>query len=439
MPSSKKRKCDKTSPLFSVNSHGPPSSHGLSSFPSEILGEIFSFGGIKIFKAFTRLCKEIRKFSIDSFYSKEKVYFNVTPLSIGILYRKFDYSNVELWHQCKDWDVEYVCSRGKIRRVNLSGCTFLTDRVFKCFGKVESLCMEHCGVYVTGNAFKYLKNLKTLDMSCCNQTSITDESFKQLKGLRSLSMRWCSQKTITDDVFKHLGESLRELNIRGCKNLTIGMFKYFDRIKKLDASICEKLKMTDKNFEHLKKIQHLNLKCCDLSAVTDKAFENLKMVEFLNISHCKLGKAVTDKAFGNLKRIHTLRMRNCNGINMTDKAFINFKGIYSLDISGCNQGGITDRAFESLQGIYKLDIGHCDSIKITDLAFKYLKGINTLDMSTCRQPGITDKIFEYLKGVQFLSVPWHTGGISTVNLNLLEGIKKLTMHSKNGGTTEYTP
>ena len=54
MPSSKKRKCDKTSPLFSVNSHGPPSSHGLSSFPSEILGEIFSFGGIKIFKAFAR-------------------------------------------------------------------------------------------------------------------------------------------------------------------------------------------------------------------------------------------------------------------------------------------------------------------------------------------------------------------------------------------------
>ena len=75
----------------------------------------------------------------------------------------------------------------------------------KVMENIENVSLvDISGVGLESSSFKYLKRIHTLDMSRCNQETITDKAFKHLKGIHTLGMSWCDQETITDEAFKYL-------------------------------------------------------------------------------------------------------------------------------------------------------------------------------------------------------------------------------------------
>jgi len=64
--------------------------------------------------------------------------------------------------------------------------------------------MSFCNQETIGKAFEYLSRISYINMSICNQTTITDRDFEHLKNIHNLDMDFCRQTTITDYAFKYL-------------------------------------------------------------------------------------------------------------------------------------------------------------------------------------------------------------------------------------------
>lgn len=56
----------------------------------------------------------------------------------------------------------------------------------------------------------------TLDMSGCDQHTITDDAFVHLKSIQVLGMDWCNQPAITGGAFTHLTVT-QKLYMKGCR------------------------------------------------------------------------------------------------------------------------------------------------------------------------------------------------------------------------------
>ena len=194
---------------------------------------------------------------------------------------------------------------------------------------------------------------------------LTDEDFVYLRGVKYLNMSRCDQASITDNAFAHL-RGIHTLYMRGCNQEGI----------------------TDKAFAHLRGIHTLWMCNCSQAGITDNAFAHLRGIHTLDMRRCNQA-GITDAAFAHLRGIHTLEMSGCDQPGITDNAFSHLRGIRTLKISWCNQVGITDNAFAHLRGIRTLDMSCCSQAGITDNAFTHLRGIQTLDMGDCDQAGIT--------------------------------------------------
>jgi hypothetical protein len=92
------------------------------------------------------------------------------------------------------------------------------------------------------DAFQYLTNITCLDISECNQNTITDNAFKYLTHLRTLVMQNSESVSITDQAFSYLsnltslGSSYYVL-ITQCENLTMKILKKI--ISNNNNSICK--------------------------------------------------------------------------------------------------------------------------------------------------------------------------------------------------------
>ena len=256
--------------------------------------------------------------------------------------------------------------------------------------------------------FIYLRGIKWLNMSKCNQDDITDAAFSSLKGIHKLNMAECKQPGISNEAFVNL-KGIHTLNMMGCSQagITNQAFVHLKGIHTLKMSRCSQRSITDAAFVHLKGIHTLNMAECNRRGITDAAFVHLKGIHTLNMMGCWQA-GITDRAFVHLKGIHTLNMAWCNQEGITDGAFVHLQGIHTLNMSHCMQAGITDGAFVHLKGIHELHMTRCSQAGITDGAFVYLKGIHTLDMNYCNQAGITDGAFVHLKGIHTLIMSWCT-------------------------------
>lgn len=169
--------------------------------------------------------------------------------------------------------------------VNVSG-TDVQNEDFQHFAALHSLKMRGC-LIVSDCAFSHLRGITKLDMSWCNQTTITDAAFVHLRGIHSLNMSWCSQSTITDAAFK---------NLRG--------------------------------------IHTLHISACNQPTITDAAFMNLRGINTLNMSLCYQG-SITGAAFAYLRGFHTLDISYLNQRSINVAAFVYLHGIHELEMSGC--------------------------------------------------------------------------------------------------------
>jgi hypothetical protein len=146
---------------------------------------------------------------------------------------------------------------------------------------------------------------------------LCDSHFQDLCGIHKLNMSHCNQSTITDAAFVHLF-GIHTLNMCGCNQTTI----------------------TDAAFAHLRGIQELDMSWCRQPTITDAAFVHLRGIHTLVMTHCNQ-ITITDAAFAHLRGIVMLYMNNCNQPTITDAAFVHLRGIYMLTISGCDQPTIT--------------------------------------------------------------------------------------------------
>ena len=165
----------------------------------------------------------------------------------------------------------------------------VVDADFVHFEGLRELYMAGCSD-VTDAAFAHLRDIHTLDMTCCDQPAITDAAFVPLAGLQRLCIGSCSQASITDAALAPL---------RG--------------IKLLNMSAC--MQFTDAAFAHLRGIHTLHMRSCDQPAITDAAFAHLK-------------------------GIHTLGMSGCGQATITGSTFSCLSGVSDLCIDGCSAAAI---------------------------------------------------------------------------------------------------
>jgi len=185
--------------------------------------------------------------------------------------------------------------------------------------------------------FLHLKGIKWLNMSFCNQPTITDAAFAHIKGVHTLYMSRCDQRTITNAAFAH---------IKG--------------VHTLDMSWCWQESITDAAFAHIKGVHTLDMSWCCQPTITDAAFAHIKGVHTLNMENC-LQAGITDAAFAHIKGVHTLYMAYCSRA-ITDAAFEHLRGIHTLDMSYCNQAGITGKTLYMLgDKLQILNIKSCNN------------------------------------------------------------------------------
>ena len=110
-----------------------------------------------------------------------------------------------------DADFQALERMPKLRKLDMSFCNqpTITDAAFTHFRNLTSLDMDYCNQpTITDNAFTHLINLKRLNMNYCNQPTITDAAFTPIlrANLVYLSMTGCDQDTITRDMLYQLSD-----------------------------------------------------------------------------------------------------------------------------------------------------------------------------------------------------------------------------------------
>src|SRR3989338_68164 len=133
----------------------------------------------------------------------------------------------------------------------------------------------------TYTSLEFIKELpyKIYNLDLNTNKNIKDKDFQYIKGIHTLDMSGCNQDTITDNAFKYL-KGIYTLNIKGCKQITDKAFENLKGIHTLDMSWCNKKTITDKAFVNLKGIHTVNMYLC--KQITDKAFSNaLSVIVFL--------------------------------------------------------------------------------------------------------------------------------------------------------------
>ena len=87
----------------------------------------------------------------------------------------------------------------RLHTLNTMRCGSVAEAAFGHLRGIQSLNMSYCNqVTITDTAFVHLRGIHTLDMSGCNQATITDVDFVHLRGIHSLNMYGFNQETITD-------------------------------------------------------------------------------------------------------------------------------------------------------------------------------------------------------------------------------------------------
>lgn len=149
--------------------------------------------------------------------------------------------------------------RGEVKLPEFRHSTFGLggNDILRKFSHVLSLTMQSWET-VSDGAFQHLTNLRSLDISDCNQKAITDNAFRHLTNLTSLNMSQCNQKTITNEAFRHL-TNLQDLNMESCdqRKITNEAFRHLTNLQSLNMSFCKQSTVTKEAFQHLKKVRSL--------------------------------------------------------------------------------------------------------------------------------------------------------------------------------------
>ena len=218
----------------------------------------------------------------------------------------------------------------KIRRLNLRSCWQISDHGI---GHLTG---------IKGQPSTGAKTLVSISLQDCQKLS--DESLRYisegLPDIRELNLSFCV--SVTDTGLKSLSssESLEDLRLRSCDNISdIGLGFLADGcpgLAKLDVSFCDRV--SDSSMAHiatgLAQLQSLSLSSCQITDAGIVRIQDMSSLETLNIGQCS---NLTDKT------VHTI----------TDK----IKSLRSVDLYGCN--AISSQALETLN--------QCENLQVVNL------------------------------------------------------------------------
>ena len=236
-----------------------------------------------------------------------------------------------------------------------------------------------CRYNISGLDFKYLYNIKRLDMSLCTQTSITDNSFEYLTSLVDLNLQgacghWQGGNHFTDNMFDYL-KNLNRLYIDDNNVITNNGIKKLINIKDLTIHNCSNI--GNDGLASLTTLQKLSI--YNLHRLTDDVFKNLTNIEELDITF----GSITDIGISHLINIKRLHFLSCDKIKF--KNFDRLTKLYYLSICGGNN--ICDNDLITLSHIKNISLYGC---KINGLGIKYL--MNCTIISIYESPIIDEQI-----------------------------------------------
>lgn len=149
---------------------------------------------------------------------------------------------------------------------------------------LQDLNLSNCKNITGFGSFKFLDNLKTLDLSYCEITDKDLEDLKSFSNLQELNLSCCEK--ITDKGFENLKFflSLKKLNLWGTQIKELGPLKLLSNLEELDLSDCNNI--TDDGIENIQSVstlRKLNLKDCD--NITGDSLEKLKSIAHLSVKY----------------------------------------------------------------------------------------------------------------------------------------------------------
>jgi Leucine-rich repeat (LRR) protein len=120
-------------------------------------------------------------------------------------------------------------------------------------------------------------------MKSCFQSQITDAGLRLLTNIKYLDISGCNQRSISDTIFV-LMPKLNELRIGCCDQFTDAAFQHLSGLKLLDMGLCDQPEITGSGFKYLTNLQSLNMAHCD--QITGYNLLYLTKLKELDISHC---------------------------------------------------------------------------------------------------------------------------------------------------------
>ena len=236
---------------------------------------------------------------------------------------------------------------------------------------------------------KSFPNMTSINIS--RRTDLNDDDFIHFDNTQILRMNLCDQISITAHTFRYLS-NIKDLDLQGCCGHWIGghhftdkMFDYLSNLEKF--YIDENHIITSHGIKKLTKIKDLTISNC--SKITNDGLSNLTTLVKLKIYNLN---ALTDDVFQNLTNLEELSMTFCH---ITDRGILYLSNIKKIDISSCRR--ISCKDYDKLLKLESLAL----STPINDDNLIYLKKIKNLTLYGCNIKGYG---LPFLSNIEELSI-----------------------------------
>ncbi|KAK0601780.1 hypothetical protein LWI29_027335 [Acer saccharum] len=314
----------------------------------------------------------------------------------------------------------------KLRRLNLSGCTRVTEiQGLSKSPLLESINLKDCSSLLDfPQLAQHLKNLCYLNRSGCNSLRSFPSDI-HFESLTSLDLSNCNNLTkfgsqisgnnitrldLSGTAIKELHHSishlngLKELFLRRCENLE--MFPsgiHFESLTSLDLNNCNNLKRLWEGCTEAPKLRRLNLSGC--TRVTEiQGLSKSPLLESIDLEDCRSLLDFPQLA-QHLKNLRYLYRSGCNSLR-SFPSDIHFESLTSLDLSNCNN--LTKFGSQiSGNNITRLDLSGT-AIKELHHSISHLNGLEELFLRRCKnletlpssiyQPLLVDLTSERFRG-----------------------------------------
>ena len=297
-----------------------------------------------------------------------------------------------------------TCSREVVQCENSRNMTEVPE-ILPSNDTLQSLLIARTGIrQINASAFRYLRQLRTLDLNNNNIETLADGVFRDLAVLESLVLRRNCLTELSGETFAGLGE------LRGLE-LSWNCFVELD----------------NDWFQHLHNLEVLDLARNDIELIQDRAFAGLSSLKVLNLTRNKL-ITVSEKYFGPLNSLENLIIDD-NAIRVIeDDAFSSLVALRQLSLTGNRKlKSLPSRAYGSSSGPFPLERL---SLKGTHLAevpvdiLQILTNLKSLDLSQTAITAIKTASFSRLKNLLNLTID-AVPGLSRIEADAFTGLRGL--------------